>query len=116
MTTTETILDKINEMNKSQLVELNNAYCQSANYYESEVYNNDEDFFETFYPNAGDGLKVAQAVFYGDYNYSHQYVKFNGYGNLESIDYFEVSDLCELPEVMAEYIFENFSDFEYLFD
>lgn len=109
------ILKAINEMTESQLIELNNTYCQSANYYDNEIYNNDEDFFNTFYPNAGDGLRVAQAVFYGDYNYSHEYVKFNGYGNLESIAYFELRDLCELPEVMAEYIHDNFSDFEHLF-
>jgi hypothetical protein len=109
------ILKAIKEMSESQLIELNNAYCQSANYYDDEIYNNDEDFFNTFFPNAGDGLRVAQAVFYGDYNYSHEYVKFNGCGNLESIGYFEISDLCELPEVIAKYIKDNFSDFEHLF-
>lgn len=111
-----TILSQINEFTESQLIELNNAYCQSANYYDDEIYNNDEDFFGTFYPNPGDGLKVAQAIFYGNYNYSHDYVKFNGYGNLESIGYFELSDLCELPSVIADYIEDNFSDFEHLFD
>jgi hypothetical protein len=111
-----TILSQINEFNENQLIELNNIYCQVAGYYDNEVYNNDEDFFSTFYPNPGDGLKVAQAIFYGDYNYSHDYVKFNGYGNLESINYFEVSDLCELPSTMAEFIEDNFSDFDHLFN
>ena len=110
------ILSQINEFNESQLIKLNNIYCQSAGYYDDEIYCNDEDFFSTFYPNAGDGLKVAQAVFYGDYNYSHDYVKFNGYGNLESINYFKLSDLCELPSTMADYIEDNFSDFEHLFE
>ena len=113
---TITILSQINEMNENQLVDLNNTYCQSAGYSDNEVYNNDEDFFSTFYPNPGDGLKVAQAIFYGDYNYSHEYVKFNGYGNLETFGFFEVLDLCELPSVMAEYIEENFSDFNHLFN
>lgn len=112
----ENILSQINEFTESQLIELNNTYCQSAGYYNNEIYCNDEDFFSTFYPNPGDGLKVAQAIFYGDYNYSHDYVKFNGYGNLESINYFEASDLCELPSTMADYISENFSDFEHLFN
>ena len=112
----ENILSQINEFTESQLIELNNTYCQSAGYYDNEIYCNDEDFFSTFYPNPGDGLKVAQAIFYGDYNYSHDYVKFNGYGNLESINYFEVRDLCELPDVIADYISENFSDFEHLFN
>ena len=111
-----TIKKAIYDLDTNQLIELNNIYCQSAGYYDNEIYNNDEDFFSTFYPNPGDGLKVAQAIFYGDYNYSHDYVKFNGYGTLESINYFEVSDLCELPETMADFIEDNFSDFDHLFD
>ena len=113
---TKSILSQINEFNESQLIELNNIYCQSAGYYDNEIYNNDEDFFSTFYPNPGDGLKVAQAIHFGDYNYSHEFVTFNGYGNLESIACFEIENLCELPQVMAQYIADNFSEFEHLFD
>jgi hypothetical protein len=112
---TITILQQIKEMTESQLIELNNLYSQSIGS-DSEVFNNDEEFFEMFYPNPGDGLKVAQAVFYGDYKYCHQYVKFNGYGNLVSFDFFDIDDLCELAEVIAEYILENFNDFDYLFN
>lgn len=105
------ILNAINNAKEAELIELNNRYAQECNMHDSEVFNNDEEFFEMFYSNSGDGLKVAQAVFYGDYNYSHRYVCFNGYGNLKSYDYFEVKDLCELPEVISEYVSENFTDF-----
>ena len=54
---------------------------------------------------------VARAIFYGDYNYSHNWVRFNGYGNLETFNWFEVKDLCELVPTMAEYIVETFQDF-----
>ena len=112
---TSKIINIINKMTTDQLIELNNRYCQSI-CSEGEIYENDEEFFNLFFPNAGDGLRVAQAVFYGDYNYSHNYVKFNGYGNLESLDYFEVNDLCELVSTMAEYIAENFEEFNDLFE
>ena len=108
------IIELINNMDQNDLVELNNLYCQSANIYDSEVFNNDEEFFSMFYPNAGDGLKVAQAVFYGDYNYSHDWVTFNGYGNLQSYDHFTTDNLCELVGTIAEYIAENPDDFEHL--
>jgi hypothetical protein len=108
------ILNAINSATENELIDINNAYCQACNMHDSEVFENDEEFFNLFYPNAGDGLKVAQAVFYGDYNYSHDWVKFNGYGNLESISYFEIKDLCEFPETMAEYIAENFEEFNHL--
>lgn len=108
---TSKILKAINEMTQDELIELNNRYCQSISS-EDEVYSNDEEFFDIFFSNAHEALRAAH---FGDYNWSHNYVKFNGYGNLESFDYFEVSDLCELPEVMAEYISENFNEFEDLF-
>jgi hypothetical protein len=112
------LLNAINKadenFNYNQLLELNNAYCEAINNMDNQIFSNDEDFFEMFFPNAGDGLRVAQAVFYGDYKYSHDYVMFDGYGNLQSYDYISAKELCELPEVMAEYIAENFNEFTHL--
>jgi len=115
-TVKDQIIELINNMDQNELVQLNNLYCQSANIYDSEVFSNDEEFFSLFFPNAGDGLKVAQAVFYGDYNYSHDWVSFNGYGNLQSYCYFTTDDLCELVSTIAEYIEENADDFSDLID
>jgi hypothetical protein len=112
------LLNAINKadenFNSNQLLELNNAYCEAINNMDNQIFSNDEDFFEMFFPNAGDGLRVAQAVHYGDYKYSHDYVMFNGYGNLQSYDYISAKELCELPETMAEYIAENFNEFSHL--
>jgi len=108
-TTTQQIIDIINDMNHGELVYLNNQYCQSANYSDNEVFVNDEDFFSTFFGN--DVIGAVRAVSYGSYNYSHEYVKFNGYGNLESFSCFDVDDLCENVETMAEYIADNLQDF-----
>ena len=30
------------------------------------------------------GLEIARAIYYGDYNYNDDYVRINAYGNLES--------------------------------
>lgn len=78
------------------------------------MWENDEEFFNTFFE--GKTNEALRSAHFGDYNWSHNYVKFNGYGNLESFDYFEIKDLCEYPETMAEYIEENFNDFEFLFN
>jgi hypothetical protein len=106
------LLKAIENATTNELIELNNAYCYHCNYQDSEIYSNDEDFFEMFFPNAGDGLRVAQAVHFGDYKYNHDYVRFNGYGNLESLNFMETKDLCELPEVIVDYILEDITDFE----
>ena len=112
-TPTQQIIDTINEMTEGELVELNNDYCRSASYHDDEVHANDEDFFATYFDN--DVMGAVRAVSYGSYNYTHTYVKFNGYGNLESFSYFRVEDLCEHIETMAEYIADNLHDF-YQFD
>jgi predicted ATPase len=62
------------------------------------------------------GLRVAQAVFYGDYNYSHNWVTFNGYGNFQTYNFFTADNLIESVENMAITISENADDFEFLFD
>ena len=48
-----------------------------------EFFENDEYFFESFYSSMN-GLEIARAIYYGDYNYNDDYVRINGYGNLES--------------------------------
>lgn len=109
---TAEILNAINSMNENELVELNNRYCDVMNYSDDTVFSNDEDFFNMF---GWDGLTVAQKTFYGDYNYSHDWVTFDGYGNFKSYFCFTTDELCELPETMAEYIAEQFGEFEDLF-
>ena len=49
-----------------------------------EYWNNDEDFFNTFFYN--NPSEAVRSAYYGDYSYCDKYVKFNGYGNLESAD------------------------------
>ena len=115
-TVKEQIIELINNMNDDQLVQLNNLYCEHACINDGEIFSNDEEFFSMFFPKAGDGLRVAQAVFYGDYNYSHNWVKFNGYGNLQSYSFINPDDLCELVETIAEFIEENPNDFSSLID
>lgn len=49
-----------------------------------EYYENDEYFFEMFFPN--NSFEAIRAAYYGDYNFNDDYVRFNGYGNLESFN------------------------------
>ena len=47
-----------------------------------QVYENDEDFFEMFFE--GKAVEAVRATQYGDYRYSDDLVRFNGYANLDS--------------------------------
>lgn len=114
MTKAEKIEQLIKDMSESELIEINNAYCDAIRS-EDYVHANDEHFFDTYFAGASP-LEVLQRAHFGDYNWSHECVRFNGYGNLESFDHFSVDDLCEFPSTMAEYIAENEQDFDHIFD
>ena len=74
-----------NEEELRSIVQEINSYNGSLE--DLNFYENDEDFFNTFF--ADNPMEVARATFYGNYKYCDQYVRFNGYGNLESFDEYE---------------------------
>ena len=53
-----------------------------------EYWNNDEEFFNTFFYN--NPTEAVRSAYYGDYNYCDDYVRFNGYGNLESFNDYDL--------------------------
>lgn len=103
------IISIIEEMEYSELIQLNNEYCESINAMDDQIYENDEDFLNTFFYNNADAL--ARAISYGDYRYQDNYVRFNGYGNLETFNHLCADDLIELVPTIAAYIIENPSEF-----
>ena len=58
-----------------------------------DVYDNDEEFFNMFFE--GKPAELARAIYYGDFNYNDEYIKFNGYGNLETFSEYEYEELLE---------------------
>lgn len=80
-----------------------NDFLRENNYSDDEIFYNDEDFFNTFFSSP---LEAVRASYYGDYNYNDNFVKFDGYGNLDSADYLD--DLMDLKDEYWEaYIEEN---------
>ena len=65
-----------------------------------EYYENDEDFFNTFFYN--NPMESVRASFYGDYRYMDEYVKINVYGNLVSYSLYEIR--LELIESVGEIV------------
>ena len=63
-----------------------NCLDGSLNYL--EYYENDEDFFNDFFFN--NPMEAVRSSFYGDYKFCDEYVKFNGYGNLESFNDYDL--------------------------
>ena len=52
---------------------------------ESRIYLNDENGIEDML-DCTDKFEIVRALSYGDYQWAHEFVKFNDYGNIESFD------------------------------
>ena len=63
-----------------------NSFDNSLEYL--QYYENDDDFLNTFFYN--NPSEAVRSSYYGNYNYCDKYVKFNGYGNLESFNDYDL--------------------------
>ena len=93
------------------LVRAMNSYdgaFDNLNYWE-----NDEEFFQTFYANNID--EAVRAVCYGDYTYTDDYVRIDVYGNLESANESDIEE--EIGYYAADIIdrlidgYENYEEY-----
>ena len=71
----ETLLEVVSELNSW------NGCLENLDFWE-----NDEEFFNTFFDNP---MEAIRATYYGNYNYNDDYVKFNGYGKIDSYSEYE---------------------------
>lgn len=110
--TVHAIIEAIYDMGTNEIFDLNNTFCEEANYCDDIIYSNDDDFLDMAFSSKIDAVRAAV---YGDYNYHHDFVKFNGYGNLETFDRLTSDNLPDIVQNIAEYIHDNFEPFEYLF-
>lgn len=112
----ESIIKQINDLSTDDLVNLNNAYCSSCNLCDKEIYNNDEEFFNTFFE--GRPMEVARSIYYGNYRFMDEYVKFNGYGNIESLNSYEIAadNLAGSIDEITDYVIENQQEFNHILD
>lgn len=84
-----------------ELVQECNSYDGSLEGY--EVMDFDDDFFNTYFE--GRPEEAARATFFGNIqNWMDDYIRFNGYGNLESLNSYQYEK--ELEEAADEIITE----------
>lgn len=83
----EKFVDLFNELDTPAKIEIFNHYCE-INRSDDTIYVFDDDFFNTFftYP-----MDAARATFFGRIqNWNDEYIRFDGYGNLESLSEYDV--------------------------
>lgn len=82
----------------------------------------DMDEFDEFLSNATP-TEIARMIYFGDFNPNDDYFRFDGYGNLESLDWQEISAEAEdLVDDILDHLVNNYdgdtpwSDLDYMVD
>lgn len=94
-----------------------NSYDGSLEDYCYEV--NDEDFFNVHFT---EPMEAVRAAYFGEYQYSDDYVRFNAYGNLKSVSTWDFEQELkdgkdEIVERYIEMLEDNsVSEYKHLFE
>lgn len=82
------------ELSRNDKISLFKEYCCHSNC-DDELFDFEDYFFETFFE--GKPMEAARAVFFGNVsNWQDPYIKFNGYGNLDSLNEFQAEELADM--------------------
>ena len=106
----ETFVEKFNELPIDTKIAIYREYSIEYGNAEDMLYEFSEDFFETNFKTPYD---AARATFFGNIeNWLDEYIRFNVYGNLESVSEYDVDeeikryleDIFEHPDTWEDYI------------
>lgn len=98
----EVFEEKFKELSIGERLSIFNTYCIEHGDSDNEIHSFDEEFFNTYF---SDPMEAARATFFGKIeSWMDEYIKFNAYGNLESMSEYEV--LGEIDYYLEE-IFDN---------
>lgn len=89
--TFETFENEFNGLSFNERLSIYNEYCSEVRS-DGSIYDFDDEFFDTFFDSKAE---VCRATVFGSVNYFDDYIKFNGYGNLESVSKHDAESLFE---------------------
>ena len=106
----ETFKEKFDELSRDEKITIYREYLIDSDHMEDEISDFDESFFETFFQD--NPYEAARAKHFGDVNWSDPYIRFNAYGNLETMSDYDaqieaedhVEEIYEYPSVWETYI------------
>lgn len=90
----EKFTEEFNNLSSNNKIAIYNEYCSEHGDSDKMLYDFDEEFFEMAFGN--DPIEAARATFFGNIqNWSDEYIRFNGYGNLESLSEYDAVEVAE---------------------
>lgn len=93
MTREEAIRSYVEQLSGSDLADLLQCIHAYDGSFEEAVYY-DMDLFDEFMDGYSPS-EIARMIFFGEFNPNDDYFRFNGYGNLESLDWCDVASEAE---------------------
>lgn len=99
----ELILGVLEGLTDSELLSVHREYLNETNCYDDEIYTLDD---LDMVAEGQDAYWLLCRAFYGDFNPTADYFKFNGYGNIQSIFSYELLSYIDMEDI-AEYCVDN---------
>lgn len=92
--TLEQFKEKFGELSFNQQIAIYNEYQLEHNNADDMLYDFDEEFFDMAFEGKNP-MEVARATYFGKINWNDEYIRFNGYGNLESVSEFDAEEMID---------------------
>ena len=94
----------------SDKIQIHNVYVGMMGWDEDEIFQNDDDFFDTNFSKSADAVR---SCYLGKYKYGDKYVWFNVYRNLESGS-FESDMPFNDEDEMAEFFLSYYEEIKHI--
>ena len=94
ITREQAITTYVENLSKGELVELLQHMNSYDGCFDDSVYYDMDDFDE--FLSSRTPMEIARMIFFGDdFNPNHDFFRFNGYGNLESANWYDIEEEAE---------------------
>lgn len=86
-------------MNTADKVQSLNEHYENLGYHDDTIYSFDKDTINEIFTSPFEALRACH---YGDVNFTHNYFRFNGYGNIETLSDWQIDEDFEAIETDKE--------------
>ena len=91
----EKFTEEFKNLTDREKIAIYNEYCLEHGDSDKMLYDFDEEFFEMAFEGK-EPMEICRATFFGNIqNWSDEYIRFNAYGNLESLSEYDAVEVAE---------------------
>lgn len=95
------IKENILNLSYYEIMAIHNQYCELVSYHDDIIFENDAYIINELF---SEPFEAIRSMYYGDYSPNHEFFKFNGYGNLQSIADYNLLDYVDIKGIVQNII------------